>query len=72
MRVTQVALRPTEASNSAGRPALTPELLAATGAGYSRSNEGLEAIQSPVVRVTYLVSICRGVRDAYDNQKLSR
>lgn len=44
MRVTQVALRPTEASNSAGRPALTPELLAATGARYSRSNEGLEAI----------------------------
>ena len=48
MRVTQVALRPTEASNSAGRPALTPELLAATGARYSRSNEGLEAILARV------------------------
>lgn len=44
MRVTNVSLRPTEASNAAGRPALTPELLAATGARYSRSNEGLEAI----------------------------
>ncbi|MCX6367067.1 MAG: FAD-dependent thymidylate synthase [Armatimonadetes bacterium] len=48
MRVTQVALRPTEASNSAGRPALTPELLAATGARYSRSNEGLEVILSRI------------------------
>lgn len=44
MKVTQVALRPTEASEQAGRPALTPELLAASGARYSRSNEGLEAI----------------------------
>jgi Predicted alternative thymidylate synthase len=44
MKVTQVALRPTEASNAAGRPALTPELLAASGARYSRNNEGLEAI----------------------------
>lgn len=44
MKVTQVAIRPTEASNAAGRPALTPELLAATGARYSRNNEGLGAI----------------------------
>src|SRR5919107_3546293 len=44
MRVTQVALRPTEASEAAGRPSLTPELLAASGARYSRNNEGLEAI----------------------------
>lgn len=44
MKVTQVALRPTEASEAAGRPALTPELLAASGARYSRNNEGLEAI----------------------------
>ncbi len=44
MKVTQVAICPTEASNAAGRPALTPELLAATGARYSRNNEGLEAI----------------------------
>lgn len=48
MRVTQVALRPTEASERAGRPALTPELLAASGARYSRSNEGLEAILSRI------------------------
>ncbi len=44
MKVTQVAIRPTEASNEAGRPALTPELLAASGARYSRNNEGLDAI----------------------------
>ena len=44
MKVTQVALRPTQASNEANRPALTPELLAATGARYSRSNDGLDAI----------------------------
>jgi len=44
MKVTQVAIRPTESSNAAGRPALTPELLAASGARYSRNNEGLEAI----------------------------
>ncbi len=29
MKVTQVAVCPSEASNKAGRPALTPELLAA-------------------------------------------
>ena len=44
MQVTQVALRPTPASQTANRPALTPELLAATGARYSRSNDGLNAI----------------------------
>jgi len=44
MNVTQVAIRPTEASNRAGRPSLTPELLAASGARYSRNNEGLAAI----------------------------
>jgi hypothetical protein len=48
MKVTQVAVRPTEASDAAGRPALTPELLAASGARYSRSNEGLEAILSRI------------------------
>jgi len=42
VRVTLVSLRPTEAASH--RPALTPELLAATGARYSRSNDGLEAI----------------------------
>lgn len=44
MRVTHVSLAPTEAAIQAGCPALTPELLAATGARYSRNNEGLEAI----------------------------
>lgn len=44
MLVTQVSLRPTIAAENAGRPALTPELLAATGARYSRSNQGLQAI----------------------------
>ena len=44
MKITQVAIRPTEQSEKADRPSLTPELLAATGARYSRNNEGLEAI----------------------------
>lgn len=48
MRVTQVAIRPTEASESAGRPSLTPELLAASGARYSRNNEGLQSILSRI------------------------
>lgn len=48
MKVTHVALQPTESSQSAGRPALTPELLAACGARYSRNNEGLEAILSKI------------------------
>src|SRR5436190_4306904 len=48
MKVTQVAIRPTESSEAAGRPALTPELLAASGARYSRNNEGLDAILSRI------------------------
>jgi anti-sigma factor ChrR (cupin superfamily) len=44
MKATHVSLRPTEAAAAAGRPALTPELLAACGARYSRSNAGLDAI----------------------------
>ena len=48
MKVTQVAIRPTEASNAAMRPALTPELLAASGARYSRNNEGLGAILAKI------------------------
>ena len=48
MKVTQVAIRPTEKSARAGRPSLTPELLAASGARYSRNNEGLEAILSKI------------------------
>ena len=48
MKVTQVAVRPTQSSDEAGRPALTPELLAATGARYSRSNDGLDAILAKI------------------------
>lgn len=48
MKVTHVSIRPTESAERAGRPSLTPELLAATGARYSRNNEGLEAILSRI------------------------
>jgi thymidylate synthase ThyX len=48
MKVTQVAICPSEASKNAGRPALTPELLAASGARYSRNNEGLDSILSKI------------------------
>ncbi len=44
MKVTQVALMPSAASTAAQRPVLTPELLAASGARYSRNNQGLDAI----------------------------
>ena len=44
MKVTQVSIGPTQASIDHNRPTLTPELLAATGARYSRSNDGLNAI----------------------------
>jgi thymidylate synthase ThyX len=48
MKVTQVSLGPTQASLEAGRPVLTPELLAATGARYSRNNEGLDSIVAKI------------------------
>jgi thymidylate synthase ThyX len=48
MRVTSVSLRSTESADAAGRPSLTPELLAASGARYSRNNEGLDAILSRI------------------------
>jgi len=48
MKVTQVAICPSVASKEAGRPALTPELLAASGARYSRNNEGLDSILSKI------------------------
>jgi len=44
MRITQVSIRPSEQSINSGRPELTPELLAATGARYSRNNQGLSEI----------------------------
>ncbi len=48
MQVTHVSLLPTDAAQAANRPALTPELLAATGARYSRSNDGLDAILAKI------------------------
>jgi thymidylate synthase ThyX len=44
MNIQLVSLCQTDASRKAGCPALTPELLAATGARYSRNNEGLRSI----------------------------
>ncbi len=48
MQVTNVSILPTEAAQAAGRPALTPELLAASGARYSRNNDGLDAILAKI------------------------
>lgn len=48
MQVTCVGIKPTRALVEAGAPALTPELLAACGARYSRNGEGLGAILSKV------------------------
>ncbi|MBL8060527.1 MAG: FAD-dependent thymidylate synthase [Chthonomonas sp.] len=48
MKVTHVSIQPTEAAQNAGRPSLTPELLAASGARYSRNNEGLESILAKI------------------------
>jgi len=48
MKVTQVAICPSEASTKAGQPSLTPELLAASRARHSRNNEGLESILSKI------------------------
>lgn len=44
MHVTAVSFQQTDAAAQAGRPCLTPELLAASGARYSRNNEGLGSI----------------------------
>jgi thymidylate synthase ThyX len=48
MKVQFVSIAPTERAEELGCLALTPELLAATGARYSRNNEGLEAIASKI------------------------
>lgn len=48
MRVRYVALTPTKTAQAADVIALTPELLAATGARYSRNNEGLDNIISKI------------------------
>ena len=48
MKVTHVPLRPTKEASASKRQALTPELLAAVGARYSRSNEGLQTILAKI------------------------
>jgi thymidylate synthase ThyX len=48
MKVTHVSIAPTQAATEAGRPALVPELLAATAARYSRSDLGLEGILAKI------------------------
>jgi thymidylate synthase ThyX len=48
MKVTHASIRPTQAAIDAGRPSLTPELLASVGAKYSRSDDGLEHILSKI------------------------
>lgn len=48
MKATLVSVRQSDAARVAGAPQLTPELLAASGARYSRNNEGLEAILSKI------------------------
>jgi len=48
MKVTHTPLIPTEAAKAAGRPCFTPELLAASGARYSRNNSGIEEIYSKI------------------------
>lgn len=48
MKVQYVSIAPTERAEELGCLSLTPELLAATGARYSRNNEGLEAIASKI------------------------
>jgi hypothetical protein len=48
MRVTLISLQPTQSAQTLKRPSLTPELLAAVGARFSRNNEGLEAIRSRI------------------------
>lgn len=48
MKVQYVSIKPTEASEAEGCYAFTPELLAATGARYSRNNEGLDAIAEKI------------------------
>ncbi len=44
MKITHVSIGPTKQAEAANAPTLTPELLAATAARYSRSNEGLDHI----------------------------
>jgi thymidylate synthase ThyX len=52
MQIRLVSIAPSEAATEAGVPALSPELMAAVGARYSRNDEGLDAILSLVNRLT--------------------
>jgi hypothetical protein len=49
MKVTHVALRPMEASEAAGRPSLTPELLAASGGIDSAESQLQDNFEPPLV-----------------------
>lgn len=48
MKVTHAAIIPSEGAKNANRPCFTPELLAASGARYSRNNSGIEEIYSNI------------------------
>ncbi|MBE9128313.1 FAD-dependent thymidylate synthase [Coleofasciculus sp. LEGE 07081] len=48
MKATLVSVRQSESARIAGAPQLTPELLAASGARYSRNNEGLHSILAKI------------------------
>jgi len=48
MKVTHAPIIPSEAAKVANRPCFTPELLAASGARYSRNNSGIEEIYSNI------------------------
>ena len=48
MKIQYVSISPTTNAENSGCYSLTPELLAATGARYSRNNEGLDAIVSKI------------------------
>jgi len=48
MKIQYVSISPTTTAENSGCYSLTPELLAATGARYSRNNEGLDAIVSKI------------------------
>ena len=48
MNATLVSLSPSPTAKAAGRPELTPELMAAVMARYSRNNEGLPSILSKI------------------------
>ena len=51
MKIQYVSIKPTQKAEELGCHALTPELLAATGARYSRNNEGLDSNSSNTDRL---------------------